>query len=121
MAAVGEQPAPALDAAEQEEKEEGSESDAEPTAAELQQMEMRRRIFKIMSDTTMSEAEKAQARQDVMSGKWADKDEEKKKDNGAWRVCVVCVRARLVSCCVCCAVCWLLRALPPTPACIPSL
>lgn len=54
-----------------------NEEDNEPTAAEKAQMEMRRRIMKIMMDTTLSDAEKAQKRQDLMSGKWSDEQEDK--------------------------------------------
>lgn len=61
----------------------GNEEEQEPSSAEKAQMEMRRRIMKIMMDTTLSDAEKAQKRQDLMSGKWADDtDEDTKKKPG---------------------------------------
>lgn len=66
MAAVEEQHAAA--GAEMEEE------DKEPTAAEKAQMELRKRIMKIMMDTSLSDAEKARRRQDLMSGKWTDDD-----------------------------------------------
>lgn len=37
----------------------------------MDEAEMRKRIFAIMTDTTLSEAEKAVKRQELMSGKWA--------------------------------------------------
>ena len=51
------------------------EDDSEPSAAEKAQMELRKRIMKIMMDTTLSDAEKARRRQDIMSGKWSDDQE----------------------------------------------
>jgi hypothetical protein len=53
------------------------EQDSEPTEAENAQMELRKRIMKIMMDPTLTDAEKAQRRQDLMSGKWSDDQEEK--------------------------------------------
>lgn len=51
------------------------EQEEEPSAAEKAQMELRKRIMKIMMDTTLTDAEKAQRRQDLMSGKWSDDQE----------------------------------------------
>lgn len=69
MSAVEDPPQQAGDEAEEQ----------EPSSAEKAQMEMRRRIMKIMMDTTLTDAEKAQKRQDLMSGKWADEDDTKNK------------------------------------------
>jgi hypothetical protein len=55
-----------------------NEEEAEPTAAEKAQMEMRKRIMKIMMDSNLTDAEKAQRRQDLMSGKWSDDQQEDK-------------------------------------------
>ena len=38
--------------------------------AAMDEAEMRKRIFAIMTDTTMTEAEKAVKRQQLMCGKW---------------------------------------------------
>jgi hypothetical protein len=40
------------------------------TAATMDEAEMRKRIFAIMTDTTLSDAEKAVKRQELMCGKW---------------------------------------------------
>jgi hypothetical protein len=101
MAAVEEQRPPAEQEAAAED-----EADAEPSSAEKAQMEMRRRIFQIMSDTTLSDAEKSQRRQDLLSGKWAGDDAQKKDRDakkGACECCVrvagaVCVAAGVCSC-----------------------
>lgn len=53
------------------------EEDSEPTEAEKAQMEMRKRIMKIMMDPNLTDAEKAQRRQDLMSGKWSEDQDEK--------------------------------------------
>lgn len=55
-----------------------NEEEAEPTAAEKAQMEMRKRIMKIMMDPNLTDAEKSQRRQDLMSGKWSDDQQEEK-------------------------------------------
>lgn len=53
------------------------EEDSEPTEAEKAQMELRKRIMKIMMNPNLSDAEKAQRRQDLMSGKWSEDQEDK--------------------------------------------
>ena len=44
---------------------------------------MRKRIFAIMTDTTLSEAEKAVKRQELMCGKWMAPKEANSHDSGA--------------------------------------
>jgi hypothetical protein len=53
------------------------EQDSEPTEAEKAQMELRKRIMKIMMDPNLTDAEKSQRRQDLMSGKWSEDQDEK--------------------------------------------
>ena len=45
--------------------------------------EMRKRIFAIMTDTTLTEAEKAVKRQELMCGKWMAPKEANSHDSGA--------------------------------------
>ena len=45
--------------------------------------EMRKRIFAIMTDTTLSEAEKAVKRQELMCGKWMQPKETNSHDSGS--------------------------------------
>lgn len=56
----------------------GEEEDSEPSSAEKAQMELRKRIMMIMMDPNLTDAEKAQRRQDLMSGKWSEDQEENK-------------------------------------------
>jgi hypothetical protein len=75
-----------------------NEEDSEPTAAEKAQMEMRRRIMKIMMDTTLSDAEKAQKRQDLMSGKWSDEQEDKPGELNRLAGCAALLTVRVFMC-----------------------
>ena len=55
----------------------------------LSQQELIKRIQAIQADTSLSDAEKATARQDLMTGKWKEKmaasTEEAEGAKGGWR------------------------------------
>lgn len=61
-----------------------NEEESEPSSAEKAQMELRKRIMKIMMDPKLSDAEKAQRRQDLMSGKWSADQEDKPGEQQLW-------------------------------------
>lgn len=70
-------------AAANEQQQHHEEEEEEMSAAEKAQMEMRKRIMKIMMDPTLSDAEKAQRRQDLMSGKWSDDQDDNSSKKSA--------------------------------------
>jgi hypothetical protein len=77
-------------AAATEEQQHHEEEEEEMSAAEKAQMELRKRIMKIMMDPTLSDAEKAQRRQDLMSGKWSDDQDDNSSKKPAGEQLLVC-------------------------------